>query len=44
MIRMKAEMESSEITIGVFTGHAADSEHKDDPQYEKCTCRKHLYI
>ena len=44
MVCMKAEQESSQITVSVFTRHAANCGHKDDPQFRRCKCRKHLYI
>jgi hypothetical protein len=41
---MAAELESIKAKISVFTRHSADCEHRDDPQYRKCKCRKSLYI
>jgi len=41
---MTAEQEPAKATISVFTRHSAKCEHKDDPQYRKCKCRRSLYI
>jgi integrase len=41
---MRSEQESPKASISVFTRHSADCEHKADPQYKKCRCRKSLYI
>lgn len=39
---VNASLDLRAVSIAIITRHSADCAHKDDPQYKRCNCWKHL--